>query len=66
VPIKCGIEIAATASLASIQIDKVGVSTLPMPKPAIEAMPPAISAATPRIDNEGASMKVERHATIRD
>src|SRR5688572_21947673 len=53
---RCGIEIAATASLASIQIDNAGVSTLPMPKPAIEAMPPATNAATPRIHSDGSSI----------
>ena len=43
---KCGTETTATASLVPIAVASSGVRMLPMPKPAMEAIPAATTAAT--------------------
>src|SRR6187549_3137046 len=45
VPIRCGTDTTATASLPSIHSDNVGVRMLPMPKPVTDAIAPATIAA---------------------
>jgi len=48
VPIRCGIETAATASLVSTCSASTGVSRLPMPNPVTAAIAPASSPETTR------------------
>ncbi len=45
VPTTCGIETEATASFAPTATDRSGVSTLPMPNPATDAIAPATTPA---------------------
>src|SRR3954462_10441579 len=51
VPIKCGIATAATAVLVPARTAKRGVSGLPMPKPATDAMAPDANAVRRRTDS---------------
>jgi hypothetical protein len=44
VPMKCGMDTAATASFVPSQSDRRGVRMLPIPKPAMDAIAPATSA----------------------
>src|SRR4051812_30587626 len=51
VPIKCGIATAATAVLVPARTATSGVSRLPMPKPATDAMAPDAIAVRRRTDS---------------